>query len=209
MESIWLMLAIALFVVILLVAAYFIQKQRIEEFRLLAKSFGTNVTVAAGVWEGPVITFERDGTVFNGEIRRMKYAWDFVVNFELPPSSVHFHIRSKSILASTYVFSRPIPAPSPDWHAVNSPQLSETHVAYSRDPEHLVALLSNSTVIDKLTNYDISSGRFIDIWTEHGRVELMYHADGQGVREKMLDVFETAIVFHDRLKVLTAPQQKI
>jgi hypothetical protein len=210
MGDYWILWAVSIFVMITIIASYLIEKQKAAEFRAVAESLGSNVEVKAGGFIGNAqIRFERAGTEINGTVRQLKHSCDFVATINLPPSSIHFHIRSKAALASTYLFSKPIPELSAHWKPVVSPHLLETHLTYSHRPEHLTALLNDPKIIDEIMKYDITDGRFIDIWLENGRFELMYHADGQYAREKMRDVFETAIAFHDHLKVLTAQQEML
>jgi hypothetical protein len=77
----------------------------------------------------------------------------------LPPSNVHFHIRSRSFAA-------------------------------------------DANVRVEIVKYDGSWGRYVDIWTEHGEFEVAYHADGLNRVDRLRDVLETAVVFHDRLKII-------
>lgn len=192
-------------IAVLLVISSIINNQSKTKVLLAAEKLGTNFLISrsGGMLSDPVLQFEYKGTVFNGKVFILKYHTHYRVDFDLPFIQEKFLIRTNSTLANLNEWMDGGQEPSVDSRPVSTSALPGNYLVYSVNEDFLLSVIEDEKVFWDINNYDSQSPQYVKIWFDTGHFEIFYCARHDNRGENLRQVCETAMLFHDRMKLLT------
>ena len=164
----------------------------------IVEQYGDSVSVSTGVFlEFDSVSFERDGTRFEGRYSNTRSGMRYVMAFDVPLLREKFHLESRFFWNK---LGNGLPA---DCQPVSVRGLEHMHLV-SRNPAFLSALLANEDLVGELIAYGDRRCGVITITLADGRVWISWAINPRRDTEEVHEqICGTAVVLHDGLRALT------
>lgn len=199
-STVLILLAVPLIVMSLLGISWLAARRQKIRLYQAVQSLGDGPTIRGGMFsESPNFCFQRDGTVFTGEVRRFRVSCDYIIRFDGAPIPEKFFIRHDSAWAGIDTAMEGNRHPAADCKPVSGGSLPDGYVFYSPNTTFLLSFVGDEAVKAELARYGTDWGKFLKVSFDTGRFELTLHSESSGAAEKVRQVSETAIVFRDKI----------